>query len=517
MRIRNSVRNIFFGLTGQLVSVLMGFLFRTVFIYKLGVDYLGIDGLFTSILLMLSLANLGFDTAMVYSLYKPLAEKDLSKIQALMNLFKQAYRIIGLIVLIIGLLIMPFLPSLISSENEIDNLNIIYLLFLINSVSSYYFVYYHSIIIADQRTFIISKIHSLFIIVSQVSQIVFLMVLPIYILILIIQIAFRIVENIYIAKKSKELYPYLKDVEKKSLSKNEKIAFFKNLYALFLYKVSGVVINGTDNIIIAKFLGLKWVGMYSNYLLIIFTIETFLSYIFNSVKASIGNVNVSENDEMKFFIFKVLHFLNFWFYGLVTVVLINLLNPLMNLWLGPNYVFNELIVIAILLNFITSGMQTACTTFRETSGIFIKGKYTPIIAAFVNLAVSIILVQLIGFIGVLLGTVISRVVTYFWFDPFILHKYIFNKSVSRYFFRYFSYFFVIIFAAYTTRLISQHIWIANLYVEFIVLGLCSFIMVNLIFFVFYSRSEEFRYLLKVFTRIRNMKILSNFKSIKEYY
>lgn len=511
MRIQNSLKNIVFGLSGQLISIIMGFLFRTVFIYKLGADYLGIDGLFTSILLMLSLANVGFDTAMVYSLYKPLAERDLIKIQALMNLFKQAYRLIGLIVLVIGLLIIPFLPSLVNANSQIDNLNIIYLLFLINSVSSYYFVYYHSIIIADQRTFIISKIHSVFIIASQFLQIVILLFFPVYILTLTIQIAFRIVENVYIASKAKKLYPYVIEGRNKSLSKIEKNAFFKNLYALFLYKVSGVVINGTDNIIISKFLGLKWVGMYSNYLLIIFTIESLVSYIFSSVKASIGNLYVSESKETQLFIFKVLHFLNFWIYGLVTVVLTNLLNRFIQIWLGNDYVFNELIVFAILLNFFTSGMQTACTTFRETTGIFIKGKYTPIIAAIVNLTVSIILVKLIGFTGVLLGTVISRLVTYFWFDPFVLYKYIFKEPVKRYFVRYFTYFFTIIIAIYFTRLLSKSIWIGNLYAEFIIIGIGSFVIGNLIFLVLFSRSPEFKYLLKVFLHLKNMKIISNSK------
>ncbi|MFJ7756111.1 sugar translocase, partial [Peribacillus muralis] len=166
MRIQNSIKNIFFGLTGQFISVFMGFAVRTALIYTLGIEYTGIDGLFTSILIMLSLANLGFDTAIIYSLYKPLASNDIQKIKAFMNLYQKAYRIIGLIVFLLGMILYPFIPNLIHDEQAVKHLNVIYLLFLVNSVSSYYFVYKQAIIIADQKSYIISKIHNHFIIIS---------------------------------------------------------------------------------------------------------------------------------------------------------------------------------------------------------------------------------------------------------------------------------------------------------------------------------------------------------------
>lgn len=297
MRIQNSLNNMFFGLSGQIISAIMGFMVRTVFIYTLGIEYLGVDGLFTSILMMLSLANLGFDTAIVYSLYKPLAENDINKIQALMNLYQKAYRWIGIIILLIGLSLLPFLPNLMNGETTISNITIIYLLFLSNSVLSYYFVYKQSIIIADQHNHIISKIHSVFTIVSNIAQIIVLVSISNYIVVLSTQIAFRVIENIYVANKANQLYPYLNTKNNATLSKEDKKLFFENLYALMLYKISGVVINGTDNIIISKFVGIVWVGVYSNYLLIISTLNTLLGYLFYSITASVGNLNVNENAE----------------------------------------------------------------------------------------------------------------------------------------------------------------------------------------------------------------------------
>ncbi len=303
MRIQNSLKNILFGLSGQIISIGMGFVVRTVFIFTLGIEYLGVDGLFTSILLMFSLANLGFDTAIIYSLYRPLAEKDIYKIQALMNLYQKAYRLIGVVVLLIGLSLLPFLDHLVNADTTIKDINIIYLLFLISSVSSYYFVYKQSIIIADQSNYIISKIHTLFMIISNALQIVLLIIISDYIVVLVAQLTLKVIENVYIANKANKLYPFLKEKNNAKLSKTDRREFFENLYSLLLYKISGVVINATDNIVISKFIGVIWVGVYSNYLLILNTLNTLLGYLFYSITASVGNLNVKENAEKNILFF----------------------------------------------------------------------------------------------------------------------------------------------------------------------------------------------------------------------
>lgn len=494
MRVQNSLRNIFFGISGQLISALMGFIVRTIFIYTLGIEYLGIEGLFSSILMMLSLANLGFDTAIIYSLYKPLAEKNIYQIQAMMNLYKKAYRLIGLVVLLIGISVMPFLHTLITGVPQINNINLIYLLFLLNAVSSYYFAYKQAIIIADQQNHIISRIHSIFIIFSNLTLIICLLIFKNYIVILMVQIVFRIFENIYISKKTDKLYPYLRENHKAKLSIKERKSFFENLYSLLLYRISGVVINGTDNIVISKFVGIKWVGVYSNYLLIISTIETFLSYLFFSIKASIGNLYVNENVEKQYFFFRVLNFANFWIYGFFAVFIWNLINPLIILWLGENFIFNKYILFAIILNFFTSGMQNASTTFREVTGLFKKGKYSPIIAATINIAASIVLVQKIGITGVLLGTVISRLSIYFWYDPYIIFKFAFQRSVKSYFFRYTLYVILVFVSALITDSIGGAVYNNNSPMNIAFRGFLCLIIPNSIFFMVFKNHEEFRYL-----------------------
>lgn len=505
MRIHNSLMNMFFGLSGQVISIVMGFIVRTIFIHILGIAYLGVDGLFSSILIMLSLANLGFDTAMTYSLYKPLADNDTYKIQALMNLYQKAYRVVSLVILLIGLSLLPFLPYVMNGDTTIKHINVIYLLFLINSVFSYFSIYKQSIIIADQRNHIISKIHSVFTVITNCFQIILLITISNFIVVLSVQIAFRLIENIYISRKADKLYGYLKEKNSAKLSKEDRKNFFENLYSLMLYKISAVVINGTDNIVISKFVGITWVGIYSNYLLIMNTISTFLGYIFYSITASIGNLNVNESKEKKYFIFQVLNFSNFWIFGFCTVSLWSLINPLISIWLGDKYLFDKYIVFVIILNFFTAGMQNASTTFRDTTGLFKKGKYRPLIAAVINIVASIILVRMIGIAGVFLGTVISRLCTYFWYDPYVIYKFVFQKSVKTYFLRYLWFGLMVILSAFITDTLGNMLFPLKLFINFgIRVGLCL-IIPNVFFYIVFRNSEEFKYLWNV-ARSFNKKI-----------
>jgi O-antigen/teichoic acid export membrane protein len=504
MRVKNSLLNMFFGITGQIISAFMGFIVRTVFVYTLGIEYLGINGLFTSILIMLSLANLGFDTTMIYSLYKPLAENNTYKIQALLNLYKKAYRIIGLVVLVIGMALLPVLPYIINGETKIDNIEVIYLLFLSNSVLSYYLVYKQSIIIADQKQHIISKIHIFFVFFSNILQIFVLLYLGSYIATLAIQIFCRAIENLYIARKANKVYPFLRKKNQSKLSTEERKEFFENLYSQMLYKFSGVVINGTDSIIISVLISVASVGIYSNYLLIISTLTAFVSYLFYSITASVGNLIVKGNAEKKYLIFRVLNFSNFWIYGICAISLWNLINPFITLWLGNQYVFDKFIVFTIILNFFTAGMQNASTTFRETSGLFKKGKYRPVYAALINLIASILLAKVLGIAGVFLGTVISRISTYFWYDPYVIFKHVFNKPVKLYFLRYLWFVFLVAGSAGSIQLIGLFVKTGS-NIKLSIIALMCVLIPNSIFILLFKRTEEFEYLwniLKLFIKRR---------------
>lgn len=495
MRTKSSMKNMAFGIGSQLISILIAFFTRTIFIYILGIEYIGIDGLFANILAILSLANLGFDSAIIFSLYKPLNNNNNVEIKGYMNLYSQIYKYVGLFIFIVGILLIPFLPNMINSQLSIkENIVVIYLMFLLNSSISYLYVYKQSLLIANQKNYIISKIHTYFIIITNVLQISILVIFREYLAMLGIQLICRGMENIIISRRSDKEFPFLKDKNQRGyLSKDSKKQLYKNVYSMLLYKISGTIINSTDSIVISYFIGVTYVGIYSNYLLLISTVRTFVGYIFSSITASVGNLIVSNEEGKKKFIFNQIQFISFWVYGFSSIAFYILLNDFISIWLGNFYLLDCFTVNVIIVNFYTVGMQTSATIYRDTTGLFSVGKYRPIIAAMINIIVSIILAPKLGISGVLLGTIISRISVYFWFDPYVVHKYIFNNSSINYFIKYFKYISIVIFTGYITSLACNLVQGYSIYINFFVkLTICTLIP-NIIFWAIFRKNKYFRY------------------------
>ena len=494
MRLENSIRNIIFGLGGYLLNILIGFITRTVFINILGTNYLGISGLFSNILTFLSLTELGIGTAIVFSLYKPLADKDEYKISALMNLYRRAYRLIGGIILIIGLMLVPFLNILIKDVHNIPNIEAIYILFLLQSVASYLFFSYKSAILnASQNNYIISKYGYIYSICNGIMQVIILNITKNYILMLSLQILIDIIRNILISKEVNKIYPYLIKNKNIHLEKCEIKKLYKDIYALSLSKVCGIVLNATDNIVISYFLGVVQVGIYSNYIYIINNINSILNIVFNSLTSSVGNLNATSDEEQKYFIYKVMNFIVFWFYGFCSICFLELLNPFISIWIGEKFLFDKIVVASIVLNFYTSGMQYTNTIYKDACGLFWNTRYRSLSMAVINIIFSIILVQYLGVMGVLLGTIISRLLTNFWFDPWTIHRNIFKKTTKRYFSKYFIYTLSVIVAGILTSIINSF-WISNEIISFLMKAITCAIIPNLIFILLFFKTTEFKYL-----------------------
>ena len=423
-RTENSIINSAMSIVTQVLTVVLNFAVKTVFIKMLSDEYLGVNGLFTNIITMLSLADLGIGIAIPYSLYKPLAKKDEHKINVLMNFYKKVYTIIGIAVLLIGLSLTPFLGLIIKDiPKNVPHLSLIYILFVIHSASSYFFVYKKFLIDSDQKGYITSRIIFTFSTLLSIIQIILLVTTKNYILFLLSSIILVIIQNIYISSKANKLYPFIKNKTDEKLEKEDMEGIKKNVSSLFIYKVGTVIMNGTDNIIISKFIGLIIVGFYSNYVLIINSITTVLNQIFNAITSSIGNLVVTTNKKRSKEVYDNLNFANFWLYALFGVCIIVLINPFINIWIGKKYVMGFSIVFLLVLNFYVLGMQSVTNSFRNAYGLFWIAKYRPIIMVIINIVISVVLVQLIGIEGVLIGTLISRLVTTAWLDPYIVHKY----------------------------------------------------------------------------------------------
>lgn len=437
-RTKNVAQNAWWALITQILSIILGFVSRTIFIYILGVEYLGINGLFTNILMLLSFAELGIGNAIIYSMYKPLAIKDEEKIKSLMMLYAKAYRLIGIIVFVSGLFVIPFMDTIIKEMPDIkENIIHIYLLFLMNTTISYFFVYKKSIIIADQKNYIVSLYQQLFLIIQVILQIIFLVLTHEYISFLIIQIICTLLNNIVTAKKADKMYPYLNTGSVNELDRNEKQGIFKNVRALFLYKFASVTLSGTDNIIISAIVGVTAVGLSSNYLLVITAFTTISNQIMNAFTASVGNLNAIGDTANKERVFNRMFFISSWIHGFLSIGLWILLNQFIDIWLGNEYILSQTVVFALVLHFYILNMHIPVFTYRTTMGLFVQGKWAPMLGAIINIVLSLWLGNLYGLFGIFIATSIARFFTTGIVDPYLVYKRGFNKNPLRYYYKYF--------------------------------------------------------------------------------
>lgn len=396
----------------KVLMIIVGFIARGVFIRCLSIEYLGINGLFSNILTLLSFAELGIGNAIIFSMYKPLKYNDIPLIKSLMALYKNAYNIIAAAVGISGILFIPFLKYLIKDPPVIkENLTAIYLLYLLNTIITYLFTYKKSILTADQRDYIVSIWQNIFYIIQQIIQVIVLIFNHNFIKYLCIQVICSLLNNLVISKIANKIYPYITEKNIDKLPDDEKKLIFKNIRALAVSKVSGVVMNGTDNVIISKILGLVSVGLASNYTLIINSVNDVIWSALSGITASVGNMNAGENSDHKKEVFDQVYLISYWIYSFICVCLLILLTPFIKIWLEDKYIVDSLTVFGLVWIIYTSGVNFPAYTFRTTMGFFDQVKYIYIASAAVNVILSIIMGRCLGMAGVFLATSISRLCT----------------------------------------------------------------------------------------------------------
>lgn len=497
-RTKNSIINSIVSVIMQVLMILISFIGRTFFIKILGAEYLGINGLFTNILSILSFAELGVGTAIIYSLYKPIASNDEKKISAYVNLYKKAYRAIGFIILAVGLIIIPALPLVIKDFNQYSNINInlIYILFLLNSSMTYFYSYKRSLIVANQKKYIDSINRVVCLILLNGTQIIILYTTHNYILYLIIQILFSIIENISITTIANKMYPYLNLYKKERITQHEKKNIVQNVKALIMHKVGSTVVSNTSSILMSAFIGLSTVGIYSNYSMIITAIQTIINQMFTSITSSVGNLNTEDNVEKSHNVFWRIEFINFWLTSMISVMLLTILNDFIKLWVGKEYLLDFQILVVIVINFFLYEMRQTLFIYKNTYAIFKNDRYVPLIEACINLVASIVLVKIMGITGIFLGTIISTLCTCFWTEPYFLYKVKFKKGLGNYFKKYFKYVVITIITALITVFMSNFINVENIY-NFIIKVIFSFIITNLILVIFLFKTKEFKYYIEL--------------------
>lgn len=481
-RTKNAVKNISFNFINQILTLLLSFVSRTVFIWGLGASYLGINGLFSDVLGLLSMADLGFNTAMVYSFYKPLAENDYLKMAGLITFYKKVYTFIAVGVSVVGIALVPALPYLINLETDIPNVTLYYLLSLANIVFSYLFVYKTSILSADQKNYKITRITIVVNVIRSIVQIMAIIIWKDYTIYLILGCISVLINNIIASHIATKEYPFIK--EKVELTMKEKRNIFSNIGSVFLYKVSSVLLNATDNLLISIIIGTLAVGYYSNYLMLQNKISLFYTLIFTSLTASIGNLIVKENSKKRYEIFSCEQSISFIVCGVVIPGYTLLVNDLIKIWLGEEYVLSMLVVIASGLNMYLACVLQPLWSYREATGLYRRTKWVMVICALVNLILSVILGRLIGLAGILFASALSRLCTYIWYEPKILFREYFELSPFKYYLQLVGNFGVIIIITCLAGWISSLIVVESIFlwiIKAILVGGASFSIILILY------------------------------------
>ena len=493
-RTDNSLKNLKTAVLFKLAAIVVNFIARKIFVVVLTKEYLGLDGTFANILTMLSLAELGVGTAITYSMYKPLAEGDRELILSLITLYRKFYTVIGITVGVLGAALTPFLQYIIRDIPDIPHIRLIYLMFVLDSSISYFLVDKQSLISADQKQHIVTSYQYKTSMAVTAAQCAALLLTGDYVLYLTLKLCATFVCNALLARKADRLYPYLKQKTVQPLPAPVRQDISKNIRAMIAHKLGSVVVFGTDNVLIAYFVGAVSVGLYSNYLLITQSLKSAYSMIFRAMTASIGNLCAAEDTAHAQAVFWRVDLLTRWIYGFSAVCLVVLLNPFISLWLGADYLFPMPIVLLIVSSFYVTGMRQSVLTFREAMGLYWYDRHKPLFESAINLAVSILLAKPFGIVGIFIGTVVSTLSTCTWVEPYILFRHGFGAPVGKYFARYALNVLLTAAAGAATWYICALLPAAG-FEAFLVKVLLCCVLPNLFFLLVYGKTSEFHYFL----------------------
>ncbi|MDP4119695.1 MAG: oligosaccharide flippase family protein, partial [Bacillota bacterium] len=477
-----SLLNIAMGIGGYFLNTVMGFICRVIFTRCLSADYLGLSGLFNNLLSMLSLAELGIGSAIIYALYKPIANRDYEKISTLMKFYSKAYRTIGVVVAVVGLAMMPFLQYFVGTPKISENIYVIFLMYLFCTASTYFFTYKGALITAHQQNYVVLGIFYIQSIVQNTIQIVILIVTHNFYYYLIAQIICVLLANFTLSFTANKKYPYLKEKEVKPFDKEEKKILFKNIKAVVIVKISGLLVNNTSNIILSFLKGITIVGLSSNYTLLSTTLNSLLNQIFTGVTASVGNLNVNETAERKVKTFNFINLANFWLFGWAAIALIVLSNDIVHFLFGPKYLLDISIPFILALNFYMVGMQNAVWTFKNTMGLFRYGRYLLLLTAAINIVLSYWFGTMWGLFGIFFAMTVSRLVTNTWYDPYAVFKYGLFVSPWRYFKKFIQYFVILVLTLALTYFSCYYISLPFLFLTLLVKTVITCLVPNIVFF-----------------------------------
>lgn len=487
-RTKNAARNIVFDGMLKMLNMVIPFIMRSIMLNYLGVQYLGLNGLFRSILSFLNLAELGVGSAMVFSMYKPIAEDDEESICALLKLYRTFYRIIGLFIAVVGLALTPFLRNLIKSGIPANmNLYILYFMNLGNTVLTYWlFAYKRSLLDAHQRNDVSSKVGLVVHLAEYILKIIALILFRNYYVYLTIQLLCQVAVNVFTAVRVTKLYPQYSP--RGSLPREKVLDIVKRVRDLFTSKFSYVIFNSADTLVISSFMGLTVLAIYQNYYYIVTSLRTMLEVVIGACIAGIGNSLVTESEEKNYRDLEKISLLFSWLMAVSTAMLLCMFQPFMNMWMGEENMLTFNYVVCFAIYYYSLGINKLINMFKDAAGIWRKDRWRPLVGALVNLGLNLATVQWLGLYGVLLSSVFSILVVQI---PWLFHNLFDEVFPRKYMWRYVRFFCVYVLLAIVScaaALLICSLFHLALWPSLIVNACVSFIIPNVVFFAVYGRN-----------------------------
>lgn len=485
MKTRSSFYNSVASLAYYIITLLLGIVNRKFVISIMGIEYQGINGLFSNVLSMLSIAELGIGMAIVYHLYRPISENCIEEIKMLMAFYKKCYLTIAITICMIGLTLMPALPLIVKDNTTEYSLQVLYIWFLLDAIVSYLFTYKRSILIADQKNYIVIVCDILCQLISKLGQILILWITNNFIFYLVIMVLCRLLENLLINGISNKKYPFLMEKNVKTLNPIVLSDIKQKVKGTFFHKIGGFIVLGTDNILISKFLGLAVLGTYSNYYLIINSIKSICSNIICATTASVGLMLAEGDDKKNYRVFEELQILNLLLINCGATGIYCVASPLIAVIFGEKYIISEFTLFILSFNFCIYGMRTVYTIFKETAGILYEDRYIPILESLINISASVYYLKKYGLAGVFIGTIISSIVLFVYTYPVLVYRGVLKRPVWEYYRELIWMMAVIIVSLLSSKAICNFIVIEKGFLQITVYSAIALVVSNILYFILY--------------------------------
>lgn len=494
-RTHKSIINVIASVGTNAIILITAFIVQKALVSTMGANYNGINGLFSSIISMMSLADLGIGTAIIYHMYQPVAERDTAKINTLLHFYKKCYIVISGVVLAIGVVVGLFLQILVGDVEIPDSIYLIYVLFLADCLCSYFLAYKKSLLYADMMNYIPDTIYFVTYLVQNALQVYVLVAFHNFILFLVVKTLGKVVSNLLISMYISRKYPFTREKQVEPVPEEIKSDIVTKVKGLLCHKLGKMLVTGSDSIVITGVLGLGVMNLYTNYHLIIGGITALLNRIFETLTNSVGNFLLDSSKERNLEVYRKIDFINFWCFGCVAVGMYAVLQPMVTLWLGEEFLFDKTVLFVLVVNFYMEGMRASVNTFKEAAGIFHEDRKIPLLEAGINLVVSIVLAKLMGAAGVFLGTIISMGIVYLYSYPKYVCKPLFDMSYGQYVGKTVEHLLVLLVTLGITEGCTLIMKTWNSWLQFFAGGVAAVVVFHGVFLGLYGRSREMKYYL----------------------